>query len=65
MLKGVGILSALMLLFIAIIVIFNARGIVRKSKNNVAKNENAVVIGTKVLGYILCIISLVLLFLLK
>jgi hypothetical protein len=59
MLKEFLMVVILLLLFISIIIIYNARGIVRKKSK--IENENTLVIGMKVVGYffsIACLITL-------
>lgn len=63
MVKNVLIIVALIVFLVSLIFIYNARLIVKKKVKQ--ENENNVVTGLKVLGYILCIVSLFLIYFLN
>ncbi|MCX8075283.1 MAG: hypothetical protein N2749_06855 [Clostridia bacterium] len=56
MVSNVIILVALIVFLISVIFIYNARAVVKS--NTRAQNENSVVLGLKVVGSVLCILSL-------
>ncbi|MDD3303406.1 MAG: hypothetical protein PHP54_00630 [Clostridia bacterium] len=63
MLKDAELLIPLFLLFIAVLVLFNARWIL---KNKVKKEvENKVVLGVKIGAFLVCVISLVVIYLIR
>lgn len=63
MVENVEIFFMLLLVFIGIIIIFNARWLI---KNKVGKDkENNFVIGMKILGYILCVGALIVIALIR
>lgn len=63
MVENVEIFFMLLLVFIGIIIIFNARWLI---KNKVGKDkENNFVIGMKIFGYILCVGALVVIALIR
>lgn len=63
MVKNILIVVALLLLLFSVLIIYNARAIV-KEKTKI-QNQNNIVIGVKVLGYIFLILSLILICYLK
>lgn len=63
MLKDMVIVVALVVFLVSIVCIYNARGIVRNKVK--VESENNVVVGLKVVGYILCMFSLFFIYYLK
>ncbi|MNO89633.1 hypothetical protein D3C76_811220 [compost metagenome] len=63
MLTNILITVALVVFLVSIIFIYNARGIVRNKKK--LDNENNLVVGLKVIGYLGCILSLLSIYYLK
>ncbi len=57
MLKNVEVFVVGLVLFIGVILVFNARGIVKTSLRS--SNENISVVIIKVIGYILTVVSLI------